>query len=67
MSENELDRIAFYEKERQGIYIHRKLLQDIPFQPGDRFSSRTSPTASNCGRCRSSWTNPKNGIDPMIT
>jgi hypothetical protein len=43
VSENELDRIAFYEKERQGIYIHRQLLQGIPFQPGDRFSVRPRP------------------------
>jgi hypothetical protein len=36
--------IAFYEKERQGIYIHRKLLKNCLFQPGDRFSVRPKPT-----------------------
>jgi hypothetical protein len=39
-----LDCIAFYEKERQGIYIHRELLQNRPFRPGDRFSVRPKPT-----------------------
>ena len=44
MSDVELTHIAFYDKERKGIYIHAQLLQDSPFQPGDRFAVRPRPT-----------------------
>lgn len=44
MSDVELNNIAFYEKERKGIYIHARLLQDSPFRPGDRFALRPRPT-----------------------
>jgi len=43
-SEPDLSNIAFYEKERKGIYIHASLLKDSPFAPGDRFSVRTGKT-----------------------
>jgi hypothetical protein len=43
-SETDLSNIAFYEKERKGIYIHASLLKDSPFAPGDRFSVRTGKT-----------------------
>ena len=43
-SEPDLSNIAFYEKERKGIYIHANLLKDSPFAPGDRFSVRTGKT-----------------------
>ena len=44
MSPIGLDAIAFYDKERKGIFIHRKLLQTGSFQPGDRFSIQPKPT-----------------------
>jgi hypothetical protein len=44
VSDIELDNIAFYEKERKGIYIHASLLKDSPFRPGDRFTVRSKPT-----------------------
>lgn len=43
-SEIDLSNIAFYEKERKGIYIHASLLKGSPFAPGDRFSVRTGKT-----------------------
>jgi len=42
--EADLCRVAFYEKERKGIFIHADLLKDSPFQVGDRFSIRPTPT-----------------------
>jgi hypothetical protein len=44
VSDVEPGRIAFYEKERKGIYIHASLLTDSPFRPGDRFAVRPRPT-----------------------
>jgi len=43
-SEPDLSNVAFYEKERKGIYIHASLLKGSPFAPGDRFSVRTGKT-----------------------
>jgi hypothetical protein len=43
-SKTDLSNIAFYEKERKGIYIHAGLLKDGPFAPGDRFTVRTGTT-----------------------
>jgi hypothetical protein len=43
-SEPDLSHIAFYEKERKGIYIHARLLKGSPFALGDRFSVRTGKT-----------------------
>jgi hypothetical protein len=43
-SETDLSQIAFYERDRKGIYIHASLLKDGPFAPGDRFSVRTGRT-----------------------
>ncbi len=40
MSEIDLDRIALYDRERKGIFIHADLLRDTPFKPGDRFAVR---------------------------
>ncbi|MCU0604953.1 MAG: hypothetical protein MUC33_20070 [Desulfobacterales bacterium] len=40
----DFDRIAFYEKERKGIFIHAGLLGESPFRPGDRFAVRPRPT-----------------------
>ncbi len=40
----DFSRIACYEEERRGIFIPRKLLQDTPFRPGDRFSLQPRPT-----------------------
>ncbi len=39
----DLRRIACYEEERRGIFIHRDLLQDTPFRPGDRFAILPRP------------------------
>jgi len=39
----ELSRIACYEEERRGIFIHRDLLQGTPFGPGDRFAILPRP------------------------
>ena len=44
MSEVELNKIAFYDKQRKGIYIHARLLQGSPFRPGDRFALRPRPS-----------------------
>ena len=33
-------RIAFYDPERKGIFIHHDQLEDSPFEIGDRFSVR---------------------------
>jgi hypothetical protein len=44
VAETDFRRIAFYEKERKGIFIHADLLKDSPFQLGDRFSIRPKPT-----------------------
>lgn len=38
------ERIAFYERERRGIFIHAGLLQGSPFRSGDRFAIRPTPT-----------------------
>jgi hypothetical protein len=40
----ELDNIAFYDKERKGIFLHAQLLQGSPFRPGDRFAVRPRPS-----------------------
>jgi hypothetical protein len=37
VAEADFSRIAFYERERKGIFIHADLLRDSPFRPGDRF------------------------------
>ena len=34
------NRIAFYDPERKGIFIHRDQLEDSPFKIGDRFTVR---------------------------
>jgi len=39
----EPSRIACYEEERRGIFIHRDLLQGTPFRPGDRFAILPRP------------------------
>jgi len=44
VAETDFSRIAFYEKERKGIFIHADLIKDSPFQLGDRFSVRPKPT-----------------------
>jgi hypothetical protein len=44
VAEADFSRIAFYEKERKGIFIHADLLKESPFLPGDRFSVRPKPT-----------------------
>jgi hypothetical protein len=44
VSDVELSSIAFYDKERKGIFIHTRLLQGGPFRPGDRFAVRPRPT-----------------------
>jgi hypothetical protein len=44
VSDVELNNIAFYDKERKGIYLHAQLLQGSPFQPGDRFTVRPRPS-----------------------
>jgi hypothetical protein len=44
MSEAQPNNIAFYDKERKGIFIHAQLLQNGPFRPGDRFTVRPRPT-----------------------
>jgi len=44
MSEVQANNIAFYDKERKGIFIHAQLLQNGPFRPGDRFTVRPRPT-----------------------
>ena len=44
LPETDFDRIAFYERDRKGIFIHADLLRAGPFRPGDRFSIRPKPT-----------------------
>jgi hypothetical protein len=42
-AEIDLDHVAFYEKDRKGIFIHADLLKNSPFLPGDRFSIYPKP------------------------
>jgi hypothetical protein len=43
VAETDFRRVAFYDKERKGIFIHAGLLKNSPYQPGDRFSVRPKP------------------------
>jgi hypothetical protein len=40
MAETDCDRIALYDRERKGIFIHADLLRGTLFRPGDRFVAR---------------------------
>ena len=40
MAASDSDRIALYDRQRKGIFIHADQLRGTPFRPGDRFAAR---------------------------